>query len=402
MKAKIDSKKIFQSSRGKKNKPTRTVNKKPAWGDNINSIFKIFSSDASPIVSDFKNPQKKPRKFDPNEKVFKPKKNVLLKSKIKENFKNPQKKPAKKFKFGYKKITAFGSRIKSFSFKNLLKKGNYYLVKFGVLDQFNRFTSYLLLAILSIFVIYISFFDTFFLVKTYTINFQKESYLDESQSEKLIQNIHKSKLLGIIPNNSLWFLNGSNYTLTAKKFNPEIKKIKVENRIWPDNAVLNITTEPILLTLAINNEEYWRVSKQAKVISEDTASLRERVVNVKNPVIFDKATSTLAGYNFASSEQQINRFWFIDWLWRNLETKNIKVSQTSIPSLIDNDVIIKTDSGVELYFDTSSISKTNQLNRINEFFIDSRLQEIKDGSYKYVDFRISKRIFVCRKDAACK
>ncbi|NJS41626.1 hypothetical protein HC766_04775 [Candidatus Gracilibacteria bacterium] len=197
----------------------------------------------------------------------------------------------------------------------------------------------------------------FFLVKTYSVNFAQGSYIDETKTAELIDNIHKDKFLGLIPNNSLWFLNGSNLTLTAKKFNTEVDSIKVQNRIWPNQAIISVTTEPILLTLGINGDEYWRISKTGKVVSQDTAKLRENLVVVDKPVIFDKSNTDLSNYSFVDNKEQLNRFWFIKWLWRNLDAKEISYNKTTIPSLIDTDVIITTTSGTELLFDINTTTK---------------------------------------------
>ncbi|NJL96485.1 hypothetical protein HC864_01540 [Candidatus Gracilibacteria bacterium] len=375
----------------------------------IKNLFqsKLFPKKNKEILNSSQNKFKKSStmgqsKEDPKYKIFQPKKDYFIKSQIKENFR-PRKKNefTKKFKFGYKSLSNFTTELRGFNMKDFSKNFNYYLVKFRVLDQFNRFMSYIVLGILSIFIFYISFFDTFFLVKTYSVNFAQGSYIDETKTAELIDNIHKDKFLGLIPNNSLWFLNGSNLTLTAKKFNTEVDSIKVQNRIWPNQAIISVTTEPILLTLGINGDEYWRISKTGKVVSQDTAKLRENLVVVDKPVIFDKSNTDLSNYSFVDNKEQLNRFWFIKWLWRNLDAKEISYNKTTIPSLIDTDVIITTTSGTELLFDINTTTKNNHLSRLDFFLNQEYTEALKEGQFQYIDFRIPRRIFLCKKNQAC-
>jgi len=148
-----------------------------------------------------------------------------------------------------------------------------------------------------------------------------------------------------VPNNQYWFLNSQNLTSAMSKFEPEIVDVKVQDRIWPNKVVLEITTQPILLTLGINNGEYWRISQTGKVLSSDEAGLREKLVNVERPISLNRSGVTLQNYSFQDDLPQLNRFWFINWIWKVLELQNYKVLSTTLPSLFDTDIIITLDSG---------------------------------------------------------
>ncbi|MEM1311879.1 MAG: hypothetical protein AAGF07_00235 [Patescibacteria group bacterium] len=345
-------------------------------------------------------------KKNDNFKVFKPNNDHLIKDKVKNKIKLGS---AKKFSFGYKNLNLVGRSTNIFDFRNIWKNLKFYVIKWGLLEYFNKILA--LLVIFSSFVgfAYISFFDRFFLVKSYAVSFEDKSYLNDKQVNSLIQNIRQSKTFGVLPSNSYWYINDYILTQQAKRFVPEIKSVDVVERNWPNKVSLKITTEPILITLGVvenTEKKYWRISQEGKVLTEDNLNLRENVVEVDRIISFDRSGMSLKDYPLEENTEQLNRFWFVAWLWGVFEELNISLSRTSLPSLLDTDVEIRTASGVRLLFDSTAMTSDNQLKRIKSVINTSiRNNSIEDkletGQISYIDFRIPKRVFVCEVGKEC-
>lgn len=337
---------------------------------------------------------------DAKMRILKPKPDYFVKEAIKAKVSLAPKKAPRKFNWGQKDLSELTRKVKKFrfSFHGL----NYYLVKWQVRENFNAFLvkTFTLLAI--VFIGYLSFFDTFFLIKNYTITYAAGSYLDEAASQEMVQNLKDNRILGIFPNNQLWFINDQNLTLTAQESVPRVETIRVTDRVWPNAAKLEVTTVPTLLTLEINNGELWRVDTLGRVISRDTAQIQENVVVVEGPVSFDVQGASFQDYPLYQDQTQLNRLFFIDWLWQTLDERDIEIVRTSIPSLQDGDVTVTTQNGTRLRFNSEAIRKNLQLTRLDGFLANSNLaEELARGSLDYVDFRIPKRIFVCRDGQFC-
>jgi len=262
------------------------------------------------------------------------------------------------------------------------------------------------------FIVYLTLFDTYFLVKKYEIVFAKNSYLDSQNVQKIITTFQQQKFLGILPNNQFWFINELSLYHLAREVNSEVTQVKILSRTWPNQVKLEITTKPILVTLGLNNgQEYWRVGQTGRIVSKDEANLRENLVVVEYPVVLTVSGQvgtpqriSFANYSFEQRPNQLNRFWYIIWLWNELDKLQVKVVSTAVPSLsdLDSNVIITTSNNTKLYFDVNTGDATNQARRLKFIFESSTLADKEaKGELAYIDFRFPKRIFVCHKGAKC-
>lgn len=311
----------------------------------------------------------------------------------------PQKKT--KWQFGFKTPASLKVSAITDYFQSWQKEFKLWLVKIQLIPRLNFLVGIGSALVLMFFFLYLCFFDTYFIVNEYQITFTKGSYISSDDTVKIIQNMKSSKLLGIVPNNQYWFLNSQNLTSAMSKFEPEIVEVKVQDRIWPNKAILEITTQPILITLGINNGEYWRISQTGKVLSSDEAGLREKLVNVERPISLNRSGVTLQNYSFQDDLPQLNRFWFINWIWKVLELQNYKVLSTTLPSLFDTDIIITLDSGTKLYFDSNALPQDSQKKRIDTILDSKYRTDINLGDIKYLDFRIPRKVFICLQNREC-
>ncbi len=345
-------------------------------------------------------------------KVFKPAPTRIVTEQIKQKIPNiPLKSKSKKtFTLGVKSVN-YLKQIHTFSPKGVTHFFKYHIERLRIFERFNQFMFGLLVSSTLLFVVYLSMFDTYFLVKTYSVSFNKndqsQSYLDQVETEELIQSMKDQKFLGIVPSNQLWFLNSSNVSFIGKKINHQIQDIEVNRRIWPNKAEISITTKPILLTLAIQvsstENEYWRIAHDGSVISKDDAGLREKLVIVEKPVQYNRVGKSLKDITFEYNSDQLNRFWYTNWLVDELKQYNIEVLNVKYPSLFDNDVNIELANGTIFKFNDQTTSKEATELRINEFLNNPELgMQVTQGELTYVDFRTSKRIFICKKGLECK
>lgn len=369
----FNSKKIFNSNK----RSTGSV-----------SSGKIFQSEGSKI-----NIEK------PNNKVFEPTKKKI-------EFPNFWNKLTDKFHEWKKTKYDFG----------WFREINSWFVNFHAIRKFNRNIIRSLSTFLVLFVIYLTFFDTFFLIKSYDIQFAQDSYINPTQTATLMTNLQKNKVFGFLPNNQYWFLNSQTLTATAREIMPDIKEIKLENRTWPNKASLTIETKPILATLSVkenNEQKYWRISPDGNIVTSDNAGIWEHLVIVEKPyqISFqDKQNSdsaSLKNFSFKNNKVQLNKFNLIQRLLPVFRENNIKVVSTSVPSLVDSDIFFLTENGTKLFFDSEVFDSDNQVHRVNEFLrkIDSDGNKIIDleqnGKLKYIDFRIAKRLYFCYNGDKC-
>lgn len=334
-----------------------------------------------------------------NFKVFKPNPEKLVNRSI-----FPVKTRTKPLSFGLERIGFLRASVNILSFPSLFKNLNLYILKWKLIERFNKLVAGFLVFASIIFLIYLSFFDTRFLIKTYAINFPDGSFLSESESNKIVEEIRDKKMFGFLPGNQYWFINNQNLTLVGRGSIPEVLTVEIKEKSWPNQASLEIKTEPILLTLGVieNNEpRYWRISQSGNVLTEDTLNLRESLVMVDLPITFDKPGVTLKDYKLKDDEEQVNRFWFVFWLWQELNSLGIEYVKTSFPSIVDSDVWIQTKNGTKLLFNTSSLTRENQKNRLEQFFASTKKNDESQGRLAYVDFRIPKKIFICNRGKEC-
>lgn len=293
---------------------------------------------------------------------------------------------------------------------------NSWFVNFHILRKINKNISRVICALLLIFVSYLSFIDTQFIIKSYDIRFGENSYLSQAQTEFLIDSLQKNKVLGFLPNNQYWFLNSQTLTASAKEIIPDIDSINLESRVWPNKATLIINTKPILVTLSVkenNEQKYWRISPDGNVVSADNAGIWENLILVEKPYVIsfqDKQNSdsaSLKNFSFKNNKVQINKFSLIQKLLPILKENGIKVVSTSVPSLVDSDIFFLTENGTKLMFDSQVFDSESQIKRVSEFLkkIDNNGNKVLDleqnGKLKYIDFRIAKRLYFCYNGDKC-
>jgi hypothetical protein len=342
--------------------------------------------------------------------VFNPVSNAKQ-SLLHNHFSKFSKSKEKKFQWGVKSVENIRSEAERFSPKNLWMGLKFQIKKYRVFERFNSFMLYTTLASLCAFFIYLCFFDTFFLIKDYRVTFSQSSYLSPEDVDGVVDTIKEDRLFGIIPNNQFWYLSSRSLTLAAQSEHPEIELIEVTRKMWPNQAELEIQTEPILITLGINNSEYWRIGYDGSVVSTDAGGLRENLVIVERPVRFNRPEATLQDYSFAGNCDennteireclQLNRFWFVVWLWNILDLVDIDYSKTILPSLFDTDVVIELSSGSQLIFDSGIMSKEVQRDRIVSVLDSIIGGQVNSGEIVYIDFRQPKKVYLCRVGQAC-
>jgi len=301
----------------------------------------------------------------------------------------------------------FFAKIKIFFgliLKFFIQKAKYANLKFDILKKINLILSATLIIISLCTICYISFFDTYFLVKNYQIEFEKDSYLSENDTKTLLLNFQKNNLLGFLPGNQFWYLNNQHLTNTAKNLFSDVEYVAISKRVWPNTAVLKIKTKPILLTLHINSQEYWRISQSGDVLTKDDLKMKERLVTVRNEIVMNnKNPEAFRNYSFKNDLIQKEKFWFINWMWSEMDALKIRYAKTEIVSLYDSDVLIRTAAGTELRFDSHQFSKNAQKIRLATILSDTTLSDQeRDSQIAYIDFRIPGKIFVCKKGNPCE
>jgi hypothetical protein len=364
------------------------------------STFAKFATNKDKIANIFANQNNKDN--DPKKQV---KKKVTF---SKFNFNLPN--------FASESTHLFKNWKQRFYNLNWFRQINYQFAKTNFGNLLNYSVAILSVSGLILFFSYLAFFDQNFIIRSYTIKFSDNSYLNHVQANKLTQYIHQNKLYGFIPNNQYFFLNSLNLTTTAKQLYPEIKEVKLVDRVWPNKAVLEVSLTKTSVTLGVkenNQNKYWRVSPQGKIITEDKAGIWENLVTVDRPYTLIQQSKTdtnqkasLQNHSFASEPEQIERFNLTQELWKLFQTKKIKIVSTTYPSLVDSDIIFTTENGTRLYFDATAFTAVNQKARLTKFLETENggyefQRHIEDGKMNYIDFRIPNKIFFCRKDQKC-
>jgi hypothetical protein len=390
----------------KKEKPNSIEFKSLSNKKSFLSISNLFGSKKTQIHTRQKPSTPSYGKSSDKEKVkmrvIQPKKDYFIKEAIKEKISIKKDKPKIKLNFGHKNFESLGRNIKSFKITDIYKNINYWIKRWKMKGNFNQIIVKIFGSFCVLSIVYLCIFDTHFLIKSYTIQYAEGSFLDEKNSKELIDNIKSRRVFGMFPNNQLWFVNSSNLTLSAQEYDSNIEKIEVLSRQLPNKTILKVSTSPVLLTLKINNGESWRIAKNGDVLSSDTASINERVVTVDRPVIFDSQNVTFEDYPLAQNKAQLNRLYFITWLWEILEKEGVVINSTSIPSMQDSDVSLIDTKGNKFVFNSESVRKDLQSSRIHGVLNHPEYKkEVNDGIINYIDFRVPKRIFICYDNTFC-
>jgi hypothetical protein len=296
--------------------------------------------------------------------------------------------------------------------KAWFRKLNYQLVAFDVAKNFNRLVVGLLALSLIGFFSYLAFFDQFFTIKKYNVEFLSGSYLNNQQTYELIGHLQKNKLYKVFPNNQYWFANSLSLSASAKEIFPEIQSVNVKTRQWPSQISLQVETNKPILTLWVNEnnqQKYWRVNETGKILAQDKAALWYNLVKVEKPYsIADSSTAQLSLFNhsFEADSLQKQRFVLTKQLLDYFKGVNIQINQTSFPSISDTDIIMESATGTKFIFDSMGFEPGMQLQRL-DYFLKSKPEQSdyyqlhSKGDYAYFDFRIAKKVHTCKVSAKC-
>jgi len=131
---------------------------------------------------------------------------------------------------------------------------------------------------------------------------------------------------------------------------------------------------------------------------------RNKQKTSKSGINFDQKNFSLQKYPIFGDTGQLNRLYFAVNLWSWLKELKMEVSQTILPSLniADKDVTIVLKNGTKLYFDSSKFSAQTQKDRLQSILQSQIATELKSEELAYIDFRISKKVFVCQKTQKCE
>lgn len=374
----------------------------PNFGKNKNENKILDSKKLNDKVSDKLKNIKNQKVKDINSVVLKPRNAQIIAKEL--NSKNNQTLP-KFFTFGQKNLTQILDKKPDF-LRTLSQNINLTFRKIKILQTPNKLISGLLIVSLLLFFLYISFFDTYFLVKNWQISFSQGSYLSKNEQEMILNKFSSTKIIGIFPSNQFWFVNDRNLTLLAQNIVPEIAGIRITSRNWPNKIDIEITTLPILLTVGLvenGQNKMWRVLPNGKILTQDKAGIADNLVKIELPINFDQKNFDLQKYPIFEDISQLNRLYFVINLWSYLKEFGILPVQTILPSLnsADKDVFVVLGSGTKLYFDSNKFSRQTQKDRLQSVLESGIMDKIKSGELAYVDFRISKRIHICPKNKNC-
>jgi|GEM_PF-4225045 len=311
----------------------------------------------------------------------------------------------------------------NFDFSEFRKKINYLNFQYNLTGRINWLIGRLIMGGIFVILLYLTFFDTFFLIKNYSFTFQEQnseiitesgtktvtskSYLSEAELQQMTRNISNNRFLGLIPNNQFWYLNNRNLLASSQEVIPEITDLEITERIWPNGVQIKLTTEPILATLGLNEngvKKYYRISQLGRIITEDVNGLKEKLISVERRISFNQSNVTFKDYPLAENQSQLNRIWFTITLWQLLESYGLKAVSTNFPSMTDTEVIITTQFGTKMLFesDIELIPREVQENRVKSILSSTILETEKKSQISYIDFRIqNKKVFLCYRGKAC-
>jgi hypothetical protein len=291
--------------------------------------------------------------------------------------------------------------------KQWFRKLNYQFVAFDVAKNINRLIVGLCMVSFIGFFTYLSFFDQYFTIKKYTVEYISGSYLNNQQTFDLISHFQKNKLYKVFPNNQYWFANNLSLTASAKEIFPEIKNVNIKNRQWPDKVLLQVETNKPILTLWVtenNEQKYWRINENGKISSQDKAAIWYNLVKVEKPYSVQGDPSqqlSLFNHSFENDASQKQRFKLTKKLLDYFKSINIEITSTTFPSISDTDIIMDSSNGTKFLFDSLAFENDLQIERL-DYFLKSESDKNdfyelhKRGNYAYFDFRIAHKAHVCK------
>lgn len=256
--------------------------------------------------------------------------------------------------------------------------------------------------------IYLSFFDTYFFIKKWNVVFAKNSLLDKEDTLKFINILENNRQFSIFPSTQYWYLTDTNLTILGKNEFPEIEKVSIKKRIFPNGVEIEITTAPILLTLSVSIEgksrQNWRVGQDGGIVGLDNMNLNTELVNVDKIISFDKPDFNLKSSKlYVQDLAQLDKLYFIATVWDLLKLIGINYNYTSVTSMnsADFDVKVQLPSGSFIWLDASKFDRNTIQKRILSVFSTNLKNQLISGSVKYVDLRIAKKVFVCPANLEC-
>jgi hypothetical protein len=248
--------------------------------------------------------------------------------------------------------------------------------------------------------IYTIFIDTYFVIKQVNIRFDGRSYLEQKRLDTLVNTLQQKKVFGFVPLNSYWFVNSETLTDLGKSISPDIQKVTLASRKWPNTIDIEISTQPVAATLRYNND-YYLISRDGKLLGKDTVSQRTHVITMNS---FSTPSDFLTTERLESRNNNLlQKIFFALFLENTLADLGYTPDITSISSDLpqDNDILI-TILNTTLLFELDSLSKPDLITRINNTLKSTNLsRQIASQEVVYIDMRFSKNIFVCYADSEC-
>lgn len=247
---------------------------------------------------------------------------------------------------------------------------------------------------------FLSFMDTNFIVTGWDFEFGPNSYLDKAKCRELQNYLQANRFGGVIPNNHLLFLDGNNMQLTAKSKFPEITKIEVLQKVFPNRAKLLIHTEPVLTTLILkvnSKTEFWRIAQNGTIISKDNHNLLTNPIYVDKDITYNKETGSFDQTNFFETNlDQLDKIYTIDYVKELLSNFGLKIDRVVIPSLSpsDKNFTIWLDNQVKLIFNSSQFDQKSIQERVQKVMNSQLINQIKNAKLQYIDMRVAHRVYV--------
>ena len=296
--------------------------------------------------------------------------------------------------------------------KEWFRKLNYQFLAFDINKNINRLIMVVCVFSLISFFAYLAFFDQYFTIKKYTVQYANGSYLNNQQTFDLISHFQRNKLYKVFPNNQFWFANSISLTASAKEIFPEINSVNIKNRDWPDRVALQVETNKPILTLLVtenNEQKYWRINDNGKISSQDKAAIWYNLVKVEKPYSLQGDNTerlSLFNHSFENDPSQKQRFKLTKILFDYFKSVNIQIATTTFPSISDSDTIMESVSGTKFIFDSQAFEPSVQIDRL-DYFLKSKLDKNdyyeleKKASYSYFDFRIINKVYLCKVTEKC-
>jgi hypothetical protein len=297
--------------------------------------------------------------------------------------------------------------------KQWFRSFNYQVQSFQIIKNINIIILGFCTLSLVLFFVYLAFFDQYFTIKKYVINYTSGSYLNAQQTFELVNNFQKKKLYEIIPNNQYWFANNLNLTTSAKTIFPEIKSVKVKDRQWPNQINIEIETSKPLITLFVsenNEQKYWRINENGKISSQDKAALWYNLVKVEKPYTLQNSENSenlsLYSHSFENNPAQKQRFKLTKQLIDYFRSIDTQINSVNYPSISDTDINIETTGGTKFLFDSVLYDEDLQIQRL-DYFLKSKVEKLdfyeseRGGNYAYFDFRVQNKIYYCQIKDKC-